>query len=97
MNSHAVGPVVLMGASQYAVPPVRFLLDVLEEVRRPEDAEQSRRPRGEDLSQSSKQCKNLNQILWIYLSVWKRGGKGDWENIQSVLFSVDQSYAFLLV
>lgn len=62
MNSHAVSPVVLMGASQHAVPPVRFLLDVLEEVRRPEDAEQSRRPRGEDLPQSGKQCKNLNQI-----------------------------------
>lgn len=62
MNSHAVGPVVLMGASQHAVPPVRFLLDVLEEVRRPEDAEQSRRPRGEDLPQSGKQRKNLNQI-----------------------------------
>lgn len=56
-----------MGASKHAVPPVRFLLDVLEEVRRPEDAKQSRRPRGEDLPQSSKQCKlsqNLKQMGW---------------------------------
>lgn len=35
LNSHAVGTVVLVGASQHAVPPVCVLLDVLEEVRRP--------------------------------------------------------------
>lgn len=56
-SSHAVGPVVLVGASKHAVSLVRFLLDVLEEVRRPEDAQQGRRHRGEDLPQSCKQRK----------------------------------------
>lgn len=31
-------PVVLLGPPQHAVPPVRLMLDLLEEVRRPEDA-----------------------------------------------------------
>ena len=57
VNSHAVGPVVLVGPPEHAVPPVRLLLDVLEEVRRPEDAQQSGGPRGEDLPESSNQCK----------------------------------------
>lgn len=56
LNSHAVSSVVLLGASQHAVPPVRLLLDVLEEVRRAEDAQQSRSSRGENLPQPSKQC-----------------------------------------
>lgn len=56
LNSHAVSSVVLLGPSEHAVPPVRFLLDVLEEVRGAEDAQQSRRSRGENLAQSSKQC-----------------------------------------
>lgn len=58
MNSHAVGAVVLVGASQHAVPPVRVLLDVLEEVRRAEDAEQSGSPRGEDLPEPSQHRKS---------------------------------------
>lgn len=44
MNSHAVSAVVLVGASEHAVPPVRVLLDVLEKVRRAEDAEQGGSP-----------------------------------------------------
>lgn len=38
-----------MGPPQHAVPLVRVLLDVLEEVRRPEDAQPSRGARGEDV------------------------------------------------
>lgn len=58
INSHAVGAVVLMGASQHAVPPVCVLLDVLEEIRRAEDAEQGGSPRGEDLPQPGQQRKS---------------------------------------
>lgn len=35
--SHTVCPVVRLGPTQYAVPPLCFLLDLLEEVRGPED------------------------------------------------------------
>lgn len=62
-GSHAVGAVVLLGSSQHAVPLVRLLLDVLEEVRRPEDAQQGRRPRGEDLAQPCQQCKLRQETL----------------------------------
>lgn len=36
-------PVVLVGTSQHAVSPVRLMLDILEEVRRAEDAHAARR------------------------------------------------------
>lgn len=36
-------PVVLLGASQHAVSPLRFVLDLLEEVRRAEDAHEAGR------------------------------------------------------
>lgn len=57
INSHAVSPVVFMGSSKHAVSSVRLLLDVLEEIRWSEDAKQSWGSRGEDLTQSCKQCK----------------------------------------